>query len=43
MRRLRKGGEQLVELLRRYQEETTRQGSRRVGLSARSRSKKSEL
>jgi hypothetical protein len=32
MRRLRKVNEQLVELLRRYQEATTRQGSRRVGL-----------
>jgi hypothetical protein len=38
MRRLRKVGEQLVVLLRRYQEETTRQGVRRVGLPARSRS-----
>jgi hypothetical protein len=38
MRRLRKLGEQLVVLLRRYQEETTRQGSRRVGLPARARS-----
>lgn len=33
MRRLRKVGEQLVVLLRRYQEATTRQGTRRVGLS----------
>jgi hypothetical protein len=32
MRRLRKVNEQLVDLLRRYQEATTRQGSRRVGL-----------
>jgi hypothetical protein len=32
MRRLRKVGEQLVGLLRRYQEATTRQGTRRVGL-----------
>jgi len=32
MRRLRKVGEQLVTLLRRYQEATTRQGTRRVGL-----------
>jgi hypothetical protein len=32
MRRLRKVGEQLVVLLRRYQEATTRQGTRRVGL-----------
>jgi len=33
MRRLRKVNEQLVVLLRRYQEATTRQGTRRVGLS----------
>jgi hypothetical protein len=32
MRRLRTVGEQLVSLLRRYQEATTRKGSRRVGL-----------
>ncbi len=32
MQRLRKVTEQLVVLLRRYQQETTRQGSRRVGL-----------
>ncbi len=32
MRRLRKVGEQIVVLLRRYQDATTRQGSRRVGL-----------
>ena len=32
MRRLKTVGEQLVSLLRRYQEATTRQGSRRVGL-----------
>src|SRR5512134_2079550 len=32
MQRLRKVGEQLVVLLRRYQEATTRQGTRRVGL-----------
>jgi hypothetical protein len=32
MRRLRRVGEQLVALLRRYQEATTRQGTRRVGL-----------
>jgi hypothetical protein len=32
MRRLRKVNEQLVDLLRRYQEATTRQGIRRVGL-----------
>ena len=32
MRRLRTVGEQLVSLLRRYQEATTRQGTRRVGL-----------
>jgi len=32
MRRLRSVGEQLVSLLRRYQEATTRQGTRRVGL-----------
>ena len=32
MRRLRKLGEQLVVLLRRYQEVSTRQGTRRVGL-----------
>src|SRR5512143_2580895 len=32
MRRLRKVGEQIVVLLRRYQEATTRQGSRKVGL-----------
>jgi hypothetical protein len=32
MRRLKKVGEQLVVLLRRYQEATTRQGTRRVGL-----------
>jgi hypothetical protein len=34
MRRLRKVNEQLVALLRRYQEATSRQGSRRVGLPA---------
>jgi hypothetical protein len=34
MRRLRTVGEQLVTLLRRYQEATTRQGTRRVGLRA---------
>ena len=33
MRRLRKVNEQLVALLRRYQEATTRQGSRRVGVA----------
>jgi hypothetical protein len=32
MRRLRTVGEQLVSLLRRYQEATARQGTRRVGL-----------
>ena len=32
MRRLARVGEQLVVLLRRYQEATTREGSRRVGL-----------
>jgi len=32
MRRLRRVGEQLVALLRRYQEATTRQGTRRIGL-----------
>lgn len=32
MRRLRKVGEQIVVLLRRYQEATSREGSRRVGL-----------
>jgi hypothetical protein len=32
MQRLRKVGEQLVALLRRYQEATTRRGTRRVGL-----------
>jgi hypothetical protein len=35
MRRLRRLGEQIVELLRRYQEATLRQGGRRVGLSPR--------
>lgn len=35
MRRLRRVGEQIVELLRRYQEATLRQGGRRVGLAAR--------
>ena len=35
MRRLRTVGEQLVSLLRRYQEATTRQGTRRVGLPPR--------
>ena len=34
MRRLRKVNEALVDLLRRYQEATTRQGSRQVGLPA---------
>ena len=34
MRRLRKVNEQLVALLRRYQEATTRRGSRRVGVPA---------
>ena len=33
MRRLRKVNEELVALLRRYQEATTRRGSRRVGLA----------
>jgi len=33
MRRLRKVNDQLVALLRRYQEATTRQGSRRVGVA----------
>ena len=33
MRRLRKVGEQIVVLLRRYQDATTRQGSRKVGLT----------
>lgn len=32
MRRLRKVGEQIVVLLRRYQEATTRRGSRKVGV-----------
>ena len=32
MRRLRKVGEQLVLLLRRYQDASARQGTRRVGL-----------
>jgi hypothetical protein len=32
MRRLRRVGEQIVTLLRRYQEATARQGSRRVGV-----------
>lgn len=32
MRRLRRVGEQIVVLLRRYQEATSREGSRRVGL-----------
>lgn len=32
MRRLARAGEQLVVLLRRYQEATTREGTRRVGL-----------
>ena len=35
MRRLRTVGEQLVSLLRRYQEATMRQGTRRVGLPPR--------
>jgi hypothetical protein len=34
MRRLRRVGEQIVVLLRRYQEATSREGSRRVGLPA---------
>ena len=34
MRRLRKVSEQIVVLLRRYQDATARQGSRRVGLGA---------
>ncbi len=34
MRRLRRVSEQIVLLLRRYQETTARQGSRRVGLAA---------
>jgi hypothetical protein len=37
MRRLRTVGEQLVALLRRYQEASTRQGTRRVGLGAQAR------
>jgi len=32
MRRLARVGEQLVVLLRRYQEATTREGTRKVGL-----------
>ncbi|HEX9189294.1 MAG TPA: hypothetical protein VGB87_19610, partial [Vicinamibacteria bacterium] len=32
MRRLQKVGEQLVVLMRRYQDASTRQGTRRVGL-----------
>lgn len=35
LQRLRKVNEQLVALLRRYQEATTRQGSRRVGIGLR--------
>src|SRR5262245_5189063 len=35
MRRLRKVNEELVSLLRRYQEATTRRGSRRVGVAVR--------
>jgi hypothetical protein len=35
MRRLRKVSQQIVVLLRRYQDATARQGSRRVGLGAR--------
>ena len=35
MRRLKKVGEQVVVLLRRYQEATTRRGTRRVGLLSR--------
>jgi hypothetical protein len=38
MRRLRKVGEQIVVLLRRYQDATSRRGSRRVGLPAASES-----
>ncbi len=37
MRRLRKVSEQIVVLLRRYQEATALQGSRRVGLGAQAR------
>jgi hypothetical protein len=37
MRRLRKVSEQLVDLLRRYQEATARQGSRRVGVPVQAR------
>jgi hypothetical protein len=37
MRRLRKVSEQIVDLLRKYQEATARQGSRRVGVPAQAR------
>ena len=37
MRRLRKVSEQIVDLLRKYQEATARQGSRRVGVPAAAR------
>jgi hypothetical protein len=43
MRRLKKVNEQIVALLRRYQEATTRRGGRRVGLPAPSSVSKNEL
>jgi len=43
MRRLRKLGEQLVVLLHRYQEVSTRQGTRRVGLPPQPQAQKNAL
>lgn len=43
MRRLKRVNEQVVALLRRYQEATTRQGGRRVGLPTQARASKIEL
>ena len=43
MRRLRRVGEQLVVLLRRYQEASSRQGSRNVGLPPQAYGQKNEL
>jgi len=43
LRRLRRINQQLVDLLRRYQEATARRGGRRVGIPSRSTTQKSEL
>ncbi|HVO10565.1 MAG TPA: DUF6788 family protein [Vicinamibacteria bacterium] len=43
MRRLHAVGRQIVTLLRRYQEATAREGSRRVGVTPRTRAQKNEI